>query len=112
MASQRVTAAPDRPSLHFLAVRVTHEDPSKNLVLNSTFALLNISSFRETIMNCEGRRASATGQQSSDGTHLRVREVGFDHVAYVGRVTLVQCCVHFVKDVDGCRVVAKESQDE
>lgn len=38
---------------HFFPVRVTHDEPSKKRVLNRTFALLNMSSFKETMMNWE-----------------------------------------------------------
>lgn len=36
-----------------MAVRETVETPSTNFVRKSTFALLNIPSFRLTTMNCE-----------------------------------------------------------
>ena len=39
---------------YFFTVRFTVEVPSPTVVLNSTFALLNMSSFRETMMNCAG----------------------------------------------------------
>lgn len=44
----------DRPCCTY---RVTVETPSTNFVLNSTLALLNIPSFRETTMNCKRNKS-------------------------------------------------------
>lgn len=104
---------PDHHNIYFLVdcaftVRVTHETPSSNFVLNRTFALLNIPSFSETIMNCNDNtrvRKQIKLFCCAHEPYLRIFKMFFQHIPNILSMRHIQRRIDLIQNVQRCRLI-------